>query len=59
MFVREPRDLVCLTASQSQQAMERAQRYGREVAGVANETHSRLGELSRDFAGSLPRNPIE
>jgi hypothetical protein len=59
MFVREARDLVCLTASQSQQAMDRAQRYGRDVAGVANETHKRLGELSRDFAGSLPRNPIE
>ncbi|GGX84193.1 hypothetical protein GJV26_12825 [Massilia dura] len=59
LFVREVRDLVCLTASQSQQAVERAQRYGRQVAGVANEAHSRIGELSRDFAGSLPRNPIE
>jgi hypothetical protein len=59
MFVREPRDLVCLTASQSQQAMDRAQRYGRQVAGVANEAQHRLGELSKDFAGSLPRNPIE
>lgn len=59
MFVREPRDLVCLTASQSQQAMDRAQRYGRQVAGVANEAHDRLGQLSHDFAGSLPRNPIE
>ncbi|MBB3223869.1 phasin family protein [Pseudoduganella umbonata] len=59
LFVREPRDLVCLTASQSQQALERAQRYGRQVAGVANTAQHRLGELSRDFAGSLPRNPIE
>ena len=59
MFVREPRDLVCLTASQSQQAMDRAQRYGRQVAGVANEAQHLLGELSKDFAGSLPRNPIE
>lgn len=59
LFVREPRDLVCLTASQSQQALERAQRYGRQVAGVANTAQHRLGELSRDLAGSLPRNPIE
>lgn len=59
MFVREVRDLVCLTASQSQQALERAQRYGRQVAGVAHQAQHRLGELSRDFAGSLPRNPIE
>lgn len=59
LFVREVRDLVCLTASQSQQAVERAQRYGRQVAGVANQAHNRMGELSRDFAGSPPRNPIE
>ena len=59
LFVREPRDLVCLTASQSQQALERAQRYGRQVAGVANSTQHRLGELSRDLAGSLSRNAIE
>jgi phasin family protein len=59
LFVREPRDLVCLTASQSQQALERAQRYGRQVAGVANQANHRLSELSRDFAGSLSRNPIE
>jgi len=59
LFVREPRDLVCLTASQSQQALERAQRYGRQVAGVANAAQHRIGELSRDFAGGLPRNPIE
>lgn len=59
LFVREPRDLVCLTASHSQQAMERAQRYGRQVVGVANSAQHRLGELSKDFAGSLPRNPIE
>lgn len=59
LFVREVRDLVCLTASHSQQALERAQRYGRKMAGVAGEAHSRMGELSRDFAGSLSRNPIE
>jgi Phasin protein len=59
LFVREVRDLVCLTASHSQQALERAQRYGRQMAGVANEAHHRIGELSRDFAGSLSRNPIE
>ena len=59
LFVREVRDLVCLTASHSQQALERAQRYGRQMAGVASAAHDRLGELSRDFAGSLPRNPIE
>ncbi|WP_338769282.1 phasin family protein [Massilia sp. METH4] len=59
LFVRDVRDLVCLTASQSQQALERAQRYGRQMAGVASAAHDRLGELSRDFAGSLPRNPIE
>lgn len=59
LFVREVRDLVCLTASQSQQALERAQRYGRQVAGVASAAHDRLGELGRDFAGSLPRTPIE
>jgi phasin family protein len=59
LFVREARDLVCLTASQSQQALERAQRYGRQVAGVANTAQQRIGELSRDFAGGLPRNPIE
>lgn len=59
LFVREPRDLVCLTASQSQQALERAQRYGRQVVGVANTAQDRLGELSKDLAGGLPRNPIE
>ena len=59
LFVREPRDLVCLTASQSQQALERAQRYGRQVAGVANSAQHRLGELSRNLAGSLSRNAIE
>ena len=59
LFVREVRDLVCLTASHSQQALERVQRYGRQMAGVASEAHSRIGELSRDFAGSLSRNPIE
>ena len=59
LFVREVRDLVCLTASHSQQAMERAQRYGRQMAGVASAAQDRLGELSRDFAGRLPRNPIE
>ncbi|QBE63649.1 phasin family protein [Pseudoduganella lutea] len=49
LFVREPRDLVCLTASQSQQALERAQRYGRQVAGVANAAQHRMGELGKEF----------
>jgi hypothetical protein len=59
VFVREMQDLIRLTATQSQQAVERAQRYGRNMAGVANDWHARLGELSKDFAGTLPRTPIE
>jgi hypothetical protein len=59
LFVRGPQELVALTARESQQAVERAQRYGRHLAGVAHDAHGRLGELSKDFAGSLPRTSLE
>ncbi|TWI45979.1 phasin protein [Pseudoduganella flava] len=59
LFTRGPHDLAALTARESQQAVERAQRYGRHLAGIAHDVHGRLGELSKDFAGSLPRTSLE
>ncbi len=52
LHVRDPQELVALTASQSQQAFDRAQAYGRHVAGVASDANARLGALSKDFAGT-------
>jgi phasin family protein len=59
LFVKEPQELLTLTARQSQQALDRAQAYGRNVAGVASDAHTRLGELGKDFAGTLSHTPIE
>ena len=59
LFVRQPQDLLGLTARQSQSALDRAQAYGRQMAGVANTLHSRLDALGKEGAGSAPHNPIE
>ncbi|TWI62959.1 phasin protein [Pseudoduganella lurida] len=59
LFVRDPQDLLDIAARQGQQAFDRAQRYGRQMAGVASHAHERLGELGKDIAGSSRHNPIE
>jgi phasin family protein len=57
--VSDAQQFVTLATVQSEQAVERAQRYGREWAGVASAVNSRFGQLGNDFAGSLPRTSIE
>lgn len=59
LFVRAPQDLLTLTASHSQQAIDRAGRYGRRMAGVASALQDRLSELSNDHAGRQTRNSLE
>jgi len=59
MFVRAPQDIVALAAAQQHEALIRAQAYGRRVAGVASDLNAVLGELGKDFAGTLPRTSIE
>jgi len=48
LFLRDPQELVALTASQSRLALDRAQAYGRHVAGVG-----------KDFAGTMSHTPLE
>lgn len=59
MFVRDAQDLLGLAAVQSHQALNRAHAYGRGMAGVASDLHTKLGEMGKDFAGTLPRTSIE
>lgn len=59
MFVRDPQDLIGLAAVQSHQALNRVHAYGRGMAGVASDLNTMLGELGKDFAGTLSRTSIE
>ncbi|WEF31844.1 phasin family protein [Pseudoduganella chitinolytica] len=59
LFVRDPQDLIGLAAVHSHQALNRVHAYGRGMAGVASDLHTRLGELGKDFAGTLSRTSIE
>lgn len=59
LFVRDPQDLVAIAAAQQHEALNRAQAYGRRVAGVASTMHAVLDEMGRDFAGTLSRTSIE
>lgn len=59
LFVRGPQDLIAMAAAQQHEALNRAQAYGRRVAGVASDLHAVLDEMGKDFAGTLSRTSIE
>lgn len=51
LSLKDPQDWLSLTATQSQQAFDRAQAYGRQAAGIASGAHASLSEAVEPLQG--------
>lgn len=51
LSLNHPQDWLSLTAAQSQQALDRAQAYGRHAAGIAKEAHALLAQAGVPLPG--------
>lgn len=51
LSLKDPQDWLSLTAIQSQQAVDRAQAYGRQAAGIAKEAHALLAQAAVPLQG--------
>jgi phasin family protein len=55
LSLKDPQDWLSLTAVQSQQALDRAQAYGRQAAGIAKDTHALLTQAAVPLQGLFNR----
>jgi phasin family protein len=51
LSLKDPQEWINLTAAQSQQALDRAQAYGRQAAGIAKGAHDLLTEAALPLQG--------
>lgn len=51
LSLNHPQDWLNLTATQSQQALDRAQAYGRHAAGIARDAHALLAQAAVPLQG--------
>ena len=57
LSLKDPQDWLSLTAVQSQQAVDRAQAYGRQAAGIAKDAHALLAQAALPLQGLFSHTP--